>query len=154
MTETALATLQQIASGGKVTRAMVRAFEDLAKLAPQQKLEVFHYFSPGIYMRELRIPAGIITTGKIHKYPCLNILAKGSRATLVDGQMEVVNAPHIQLSPAGMKRVSYTLESAVWITVHENPDNCHDVDELEHRLICDTEAEYSAWLQDEIKCLS
>ncbi len=33
----------------------------------QIELVTIHHFSPGIYMRELRIPAGVTLTGAIHK---------------------------------------------------------------------------------------
>ncbi len=131
-----------------VTRAMVHDFQAQIEasshaIAPD-KFTVKHHFASGMYMRELHIPAGMITIGKIHKYPCLNILAKGKRATLVEGFMVTVEAPHISLSPAGMKRVSYTLEDAVWITAHATDKT--DVDAIEHDLVCDSEEEYQAFL--------
>ena len=149
--------LMDVAAGKIVSlRQRITAFEEQARKAPQVKLQLFHHFGPGVYMRELHIPAGIITTGKIHKHQCLNILAKGRRRTVVDGRLQDISAPHIHLSPAGSKRVSYTLEDSVWITVHENPDNCSDIEELENRFVCDTEEDYQAFLTSEarLKCLS
>lgn len=123
-------------------RARVQAFERqmVASGAPQLKLEVFHHFSPGIYMRELHIPKGVISTGKIHKYPCLNILAKGMRETLVGDHLRLIKAPFIYVSDAGIKRVSYTLEDSIWITVHATTET--DIAKLEKDLVCDTEEEY------------
>ena len=127
-----------------VTREMVHKFEQAILKQPQLQLKVIHHFGPGVYMRELHIPADVITTGRIHKYPCLNILAKGKRATLVGDFMEMIVAPHIHLSPAGSKRVSYTLEDSVWITVHATDKT--NVEEIEKDLVCDTEEEYQAFL--------
>jgi len=93
------------------------------------------------------------TTGKIHKYACLNILAKGRRSTLIDNRIVMIKAPHIHLAPPGMKRVSYTHEDSVWITVHTT--NLTDVDEIERELVCDTEEEYLAFCaQEHLQCLS
>lgn len=142
-----------------ITRALVQGFEvAMQKLPPAlqvnpRTLTVRHHFAPGIYLRELHIPAGMITTGKIHKYACLNILAKGRRSTLIDSRIVEVEAPHIHLAPPGMKRVSYTHEDSVWITVHNT--NLTDIDEIERELVCETEEEYLAFCaQEKTKCLS
>jgi hypothetical protein len=136
-----------------VTRASVSAFEDIIKSHPDaitpmefNKGRLFHHFMPGVYLRELHIPADMITTGMIHKHPCLCILAKGKRRTLVNGALETVTAPHIQLTPAGFKRVSYTIEAAVFITVHENQTNSRDTAWLEKEISCSTEQDYQAFL--------
>ena len=142
-----------------VTRALVQKFEAAMRTLPAavqvdpKALTVRHHFAPGLYMRELHIPAGLITTGKIHKYACLNILAKGRRSTLVDGHIEMVEAPHIHLSPPGIKRVSLTHEDSVWITVHAT--HLTDIDEIERALVCDTEEEYRTFCEKGlIECLS
>lgn len=141
-----------------VTRAVVQEFEAAMRRLPPavivdpKSLTLIHHFAPGIYMRELHIPRDMITTGKIHKYACLNILAKGKRSTLVDGLIVTIEAPHIHLSPPGMKRVSYTHEDSVWITVH--PTNLTDIDELERELVCETEEEYRAFCAEKLECLS
>lgn len=136
-----------------ITRAKVQEFEAAMRNLPPSlqvnpsSLTVRHHFSPGLYLRELHIPAGMVTTGKIHKYPCINILAKGRRSTLVDGLIVVIDAPHIHISPPGIKRVSLTHEDSVWITVHAT--NLTDVDEIERELVCDTEEEYLAFCAKE-----
>ena len=130
----------------------MRGLPSEAQVDPKN-LPVRHHFAPGLYLRELYVPAGMVTTGKIHKYPCQNILAKGRRSTLIDGEIVTVEAPHIHLSPAGIKRVSFTHEDSVWITVH--PTNLTDVDEIERALVCDTEEEYLAFCAEELhKCHS
>ena len=141
-----------------VTRALVQEFEAAMRTLPPalqvepKSLTVRHHFAPGLYLRELHIPAGMITTGKIHKYACLNILAKGRRSTVVDNQIVTIEAPHIHLSPPGIKRVSLTHEDSVWITVHAT--NLTDIDAIERELVCDTEEEYLAFCAEHAKCLS
>jgi hypothetical protein len=107
-----------------------------------------HHFSPGIYMRELHIPAGIVSTGAIHKYACQNILLKGERATIVDNKIVRIRAPHIHVSPAGSKRASYTFTDSIWITIHPNPSDSQDIDALVADIACDTEEEYQSFLAE------
>jgi hypothetical protein len=120
------------------------AFEHEMLKLPQLSLPLFHHFAPGIYARELHIPKGVITTGKIHKYACLNIMAKGERSTLVGDEIVRVKAPFIHVAPAGTKRVSYTHEDSVWITVHATEET--DIVKLEKDLIAETEKEYLDFL--------
>ncbi len=145
-----LEVLQKALTAKAITRADVIAFEAMIRAHPAhltaKDFTLRHHFAPGIYMRELHIPAGMINTSKIHKTEFLSILAKGKRETLINGEMQVISAPYISRSPPGFKRASRTLEDSVWITVHANPDNCIDIDELERRLACDTEQEYQMFL--------
>lgn len=149
--------IRQMARDGHAMpmRERVHSFETLMKEAPQLKLAVFHHFSPGIYCRELHIPAGVITTGKIHKFACLNIMSQGERSTLIGDQVIRIKAPFIHTAPPGTKRISFTHEDSVWITVHENPTEERDTDELERMLVADSEEEYEAFLATENRqCLS
>jgi hypothetical protein len=143
-----------------VTRALVQDFESAMRKLPQalqvdpKSLTVRHHFAQGLYLRELHIPAGMITTGKIHKYECFNILAKGRRSTLIDGKIVTVEAPHVHLSPPGIKRVSLTHVDSVWITAHATV--LTDVNEIERELVCDTEEQYLEFLAcgEHPQCLS
>ena len=148
--------LRQISQRG-VSRAQVQAFEDVMNTAPPEahrKLPVEHRFAPGLYMRILSIPAGILLTGKIHKYSCISILSKGKIATLVDDNLVIVTAPHVQRSAPGLKRIGYALQDTVWMTLHETDET--NIARIEADLVCDTEEQYQAFLvtQERMKCLS
>ncbi len=136
-----------------ITRGDVIAFENVIKRHPKhltaEHFVTKHHFLPGIYMRELHIPAGMITTGKIHKYECISLLSKGQRATLVDGKIELITAPYMQMTLPGFKRISLTIEDSVWITVHLT--DITSIPLLEKELVCDTEEEYQAFLAEEAK---
>ena len=112
---------------------------------PGTELPLYHHFGAGLYARELHIPAGLITVGKLHKYPCLNILAQGERSTLIGDEIKRIKAPYIYVSEAGTKRVSYTHQDAVWITVHATDET--DVDRLEDMLVANSEQEYQEFLR-------
>lgn len=124
------------------TRNKVFAMEALLKEMPQAALKLIHHFSPGVYARELHIPADTTLTGEIHKYPQLNILSKGKISVLLEDGVKEIEAPFAVVSPAGTKRTAYTHTDCVWTTIlHTDLTN---VEEIEHHFIAKTEEE---WLE-------
>lgn len=107
----------------------------LAEPATHVQLEVLHHFAPGVYMRELRIPKGVLLTGKIHKTEHLNIFLHGDLSVWTDQGMRRLDAHEIILSKPGIKRVGYAHEDSVWITVHANPADETDLKLIEERLV-------------------
>jgi quercetin dioxygenase-like cupin family protein len=122
------------------SREKVEAFEVLAKQEPQVDIPTKHYFSKGIYAREIFIPAGTILTGHIHKYQNLNIISKGKIEVLVGDHLEIIEAPYTIVSPPGTKRIARAIEDTVWTTIHGTEET--DVNLIEEIFICKTEAEY------------
>lgn len=126
-------------------------WEGLVKQSPDQiELEVKNYFAPGIpgchsiYARELFIPKGVILTGKIHKYPQLNIMSKGKMRVLIDEKLVLIEAPFTIVSPAGTKRIAQALEDTVWVTIHATDET--DLEVIEHKFIAQDEEEYQTFL--------
>jgi quercetin dioxygenase-like cupin family protein len=71
---------------------------------PQLDIPAVHHFGPGIYMREVTIPAGSLVIGHHHRHPHLCILMQGT-LRLLDGSGEwrTITAPLIFTAPAGRK---------------------------------------------------
>jgi len=133
--------MNQILSFDDVTtRDKVIALETLMKEQPQLELKVEHYFSPGVYARELHIPAGTILTGKIHKYVQLNILIKGDMSVLTENGVKRVQAPFTVVSPAGTKRIAFAHEDCVWTTILGTDQT--DPEQIENLFTVNTEQEY------------
>lgn len=124
------------------TRDKVFAAEAFLKEQPQVELKVVHHFSKGVYARELHIPAGIILTGEIHKFTNLNILSKGKIQVLIGETVQEIDAPHTVVSPAGTKRIAYTLTDCIWTTIHGTDET--DVGIIEKTFIAKSEDE---WLE-------
>jgi hypothetical protein len=100
------------------------------------ELETIHHFAPGIYARELRIPAGVLLTGKIHKTEHLNMLVKGRiEIANAEGSREMI-APQIFVSPPGTKRAGYAHEDSVWVTIHATEET--DLEQLEKDIVVDS----------------
>ena len=65
---------------------------------PQLDIPVRHFFAPGVYVREVTIPAGAALTGKIHKYAHLCIVSKGDISVLTENGVRRIRAPFTMLS--------------------------------------------------------
>ncbi len=117
-------------------RDMVLELEVEMLKYPQVELEVRHHFSPGIYARELHIPAGIMLTGKIHRKEVLNIVSQGRLSVYKDGRLEEITGPCTFLSPKGTKRAGYVHEDTIWTTVHATEET--DLELLEKEIIAES----------------
>lgn len=86
---------------------------------PQVRMPLKHYFAPGVYIREILMPAGTYVIGKIHKTEHFNIIQKG-RLNLVneDGSATELCGPTTFVSGAGVQKAMYILEDTIWSTVH------------------------------------
>lgn len=106
-----------------------------------------HSFCDGIYVREIRIPAGMTLTGKIHLHSHPNFLMQGEVEVYTEyGGIEYLQAPLAMISKAGTKRIVRTISECVWITVHHNPTNTQDLNELEKIVIADSYDEYEKFI--------
>lgn len=86
---------------------------------PPAKTEVFHHFSPGLYTRELHMPAGTMGTSMIHKFEHPFFLMKGRVQVTSDNEGSVVyQAPCIGKTLPGTRRALLVEEDAIWITCH------------------------------------
>lgn len=100
---------------------------------PQTECPLKHHFAPGLYMREIFMPAETIVLGKIHKTEHFNILVKGSCLIVhADGSREVLQAPMTFVSKAGVQKVLLILEDMIWMTTHVTDET--DVKKLEEML--------------------
>lgn len=137
--------IEPFAQAQAALRQRIGLIEQEMRKRPQVELPLYHHFpQPGVYVRELHIPKGVMTVGKIHKYPCWNILSKGERATVVGDHIEHIRAPHVHWTPSGSKRISYTLEDSIWLTVHLTRET--DIAALERELVAETEEEFQQFI--------
>jgi len=94
-----------------------------------------HRFTPGMYIREIFMPAGSVVTTKIHKSEHPFVVSQGLVA-VYSGQdgPQVIQAPHCGITKPGTRRFLVVLEDTVWTTFHLNPNNLTDVGKLEMEL--------------------
>ena len=111
-------------------RERVDALELAASKMPQVDCPVRHYFAPGLYAREMSIPAGTVVTGAVHKRENLIVVSMGRlKIVTADGTKEVKAGDTITCA-AGMKNAVYALEDSRWTNFLPNPDNETDTDKL------------------------
>jgi len=94
---------------------------------PQLEIPVTHHFSPGIYAREITMPAGMTGVGHIHKHRHLNIALTGHALVTCDGLTQEIRAPFIFESMPWAQKAFQVFEDLRWITIHANPDNLTDI---------------------------
>jgi len=102
-------------------------------------VQTSHYFAPGLYARQLARKQGVVIVGKCHKEACLTMLLSGRLAVTSSTDDvppgTIVEAGAVWVSKPGTKRATYALEDSVLLTVHGNPMNLTDLDELEALII-------------------
>ena len=121
-------------------REKVWLLEKEVQKLPQCPIGIKHYFSDGVYAREMTAPAGAVVTGKIHKYRQLNILSSGTMSVLLGETVEIVTAPFTVVAPAGAKRVFYCHTECVWTTILGTDEQ--DPDKIEDEFTTNSEQEF------------
>jgi len=109
------------------------------KQLPQLDCEVINHFSPGVYIRECRMPALSFIIGKTHKTEHFNQVFDGECFVSINGEpKKLYKAPSMFKSNSGDKKFIFAIKPTIWLTIH--PTDETDLDKLEEELI-DTEAE-------------
>lgn len=117
-------------------QANLGALEDAIRELPIQidpEELTTHHFAPGLYLRELFIPAGTVLTGKIHRFETMNILLKGSIRVTTDNGMKTLDAPQIFNSKPGTKKAGFAITDTTWLNVHPTEET--DLKEIEREFI-------------------
>lgn len=100
---------------------------------PQVECPVVHHFGPGIYIREVTIPAGTLAIGHMQRFEHLNILLKGAVSMIgEDGQIKILRAPLLFTGQPGRK-FGYALEDTIWQNIYATEER--DIETLEATFI-------------------
>jgi hypothetical protein len=125
------------------TRAQIERFEALLMQVSQEHGEAvvptWHHWADGLVARTIRIEAGVVLTGGVHKSEHLSVCA-GDITVWTEGGMRRLTGYHVLPSQPGAKRVGLAHAATYWTSIHANPDNLRDLDALELRLIEDASA--------------
>ena len=137
----------------KVTRARIYELEDALAASVgagnlrEERGALKHHFLPGVYARELAIPAETIIVSKLHKLPRLCVISKGEVSFTTEFGTKRVIAPYSEVFPAGSKVALFTHTDVVWTTIHatDGLKSESDLDELEGLLIAENHEEYDTY---------
>lgn len=106
---------------------------------PQIEMPLTHRFAPGVYAREIFMPADTFVIGQRHKTEHFNIVLTGRARVLIDGKaVQEVKAGDVFVSGEGVRKVLYIIEDMRWMTIH--PTDETDVPTLESQLVEPTKA--------------
>ena len=117
-----------------------------SKMLQHEQVEcpVIHRFSPGLYIREVKIPADTLALGHHQKFEQLNLFLSGKITMLNDdGTTSELTAPMFFTGPPGRK-IGYAHEDVVWLNVYPNPYDETDIDKLESHWVEKSEV----WIED------
>lgn len=94
-----------------------------------------HEFTPGIYRRHIWMKAGSRIMSRTHLTEHPFFIMRG-RCLVVDthGNAEVLEAPFSGVTLVNTQRALVIEEDTWWVTVHANPDNLTDPDEIMRRI--------------------
>lgn len=119
---------------------------------PLVEIPVVSRFGGGMYAREVTLPAGIVATGKIHKFEHIVFITKGDISVLTETGVKRIVAPATFVSPPGTKRAVYCHSEVVFTTVHAT--QFKTAEECEANLVLDSHAKYISYLEESKKCLT
>ncbi len=97
---------------------------------PQVDCPVRHYFSPGVYAREITLTKGTVLVGAVHKTENLAVLSKGRLLLATETGPVEICAPYTLTVKAGAKNTATALEDSVWTNFLFNPTDEKDVEKL------------------------
>ena len=111
---------------------IAKAEADMLKL-PQAECSVSHMFGPGVYIRQVTLPADTYAIGHHQNFEHQNIVLSG-RVTMVnsDGTTTEICAPAVFVGKPGRK-IGYVHEDTVWLNVY--PTEEKDIETLESKYI-------------------
>ncbi len=119
----------------EITRAMINAPRSMHLEDAEAGAWNSHEFYPGLYVRHIWMAAGsrIVSHTHLTKHPFFII--RGKCAVLdTQGNIEVLEAPFSGVTLPQTQRVLVIHEDTWWVTVHPNPDNLTDPDEIMSRI--------------------
>jgi hypothetical protein len=128
--------MKDVATQGPVERERIMQLEQAIRELPEQ-LDLNdltkHHFAPGIYVRELFIPAGTVLTGKIHRHEIMNILVSGTIRVTTDSGVKELTGMKIYNSPPGMKKAAFAVTDTIWLNIHPTKET--DLVKIEEEFI-------------------
>ena len=118
-----------IAGQGLAIRDRVEELEKVCLDKEQVDCPVAHYFGPGVYIREVSVPAGTFAIGHRQKVEHLCMFTKGKVNFIEqDGSVSLLEAPMTFTSPPGRK-IGLVLEDMVWLNIYPTEET--DIEVLE-----------------------
>jgi hypothetical protein len=98
---------------------------------PQTECPLEHKFEPGLYIRELIVPAGTLFIGRTHRHGHGLRLVRGDLIQVTEEAKIPLTAPFEMHSTPGFQAVFFTLTEIIGQSIHPNPTESRDTQALE-----------------------
>jgi quercetin dioxygenase-like cupin family protein len=115
----------------EVVRERILRLQDEMLPIQTEMPEAVHHYAKGMYAREFSMPAGMTVVGKKHKHEHLMMVLKGKAVVATEFGTQEVSAGLVHVSQPGAKRVVYAIEDTTFVTVHLNPTDTKDIEQIE-----------------------
>ena len=112
-------------------------------------LSISHTMTPGLYVRELTMPAGLLIVSRIHLREHPFYILSGEVSVYDGSSVSTYVGPHKGITLPGTKRVLYTHEDTVWVTFHATDKTTVKDLEKSGVLVCDKFEEFDAMVNSE-----
>jgi len=99
----------------------IRKLEKYLSTLDQVKVEVDHEFIDGLYKRTMRVPAGTVLTGAIHKVKHMDVMIQGVMEVVTEDGIKTIEAPFTMTTEIGVKKCGIAITDVVWCTFHAAP---------------------------------
>lgn len=127
--------MREVSTQERIDRAeelIVRSGGDIAKKGGSvASCPVVHRFTPGLYIREIFMPAGAVLTSKIHKKEHPFVVSMGVVCVYSDNEGPVIiAAPYTGITKPGTRRFLVVVEDTIWTTFHTTDlQNVEDIED-------------------------
>ena len=96
---------------------------------PRVEIPITHRFTEGMYIREMRIPAGTMLTSMVHKTEHPFVISEGAIKISSDHEGSVIlEAPYTGITKPNTRRAGHALTDVVWTTFHATTET--DVEKI------------------------
>lgn len=100
-------------------RSMIDKLRDGDPAYYKIELPITHRFTPGMYIREIFMPAGAKVVSMEHLTEHPFVISQGKVAVMSENEGEVLyTAPHTGITKPGTRRILSVIEDTIWTTFH------------------------------------
>jgi len=100
---------------------------------PQSEITTNHFWSNGMYIREMIMPKGMLVIGKVHKQDHFIVLTQGSVQVSDEHGSRTIMQGDVVKAYKGTKRALLALEDSRWLNIHRAENT--DLEQLEEELV-------------------
>jgi len=132
----------------KFNENVIVGTEDKPVVTDSEKVPIKHFFMDGVYVREMKMYAGTVVVGAIHKDLHMCFLLEGHLTVASkDGTKDYI-APCYIIAEPGTRRVLYSHKDSIWYNTHRNPKNLKEIKDIEDYLISVTFEDYKKYVNN------